>query len=137
MTIALASTYLLFFEGCYSTDLDVICLLLVKNGHDLYDFFKRKYVSDLESIGNIDISSKFRFLEEHGLKSLTNEQFRELRNKVAHLEFEALEKGEIRIRDKTVNIVLKTKELCAFTREISVLLGEVLLEEKNRLSRIA
>jgi len=137
LTVAVASTYLLFFEGCYVADLDEVCLLLIRNGHDLYDLLKRKYVKNLEEIGNIDISTKFRFLEEHGLKDIINEEFRELRNKIAHLDFEALDNGEISIKNNKINVIIKLKELLSHTRELVIIIAEVIAEQRKTLLQLS
>lgn len=75
------------FEGSYISCVDAFCFLLVTNGHDLFDLFKRKYVKSLEDIGNVDISTKLQFLEEHSFEIFRRTKDKNLRNKIAHHDF--------------------------------------------------
>lgn len=75
--------FLWIFEGQYVNRLDLACLILIANGHDLFNPIKRQYVSSLEDIGEVDISTKFKFLERHKLEILIRKQDQRLRNKIA------------------------------------------------------
>lgn len=131
-----ASSFLLYFEGCYVASIDRICLLLIMSGHDLYDFFRRKFAKTLEEIGNIDINTKFRFLEEHGFKRLVRQRDRELRNKIAHLDF-VVEGKFIKINGENVCAVGRLINLCIFTDKIFNVLIEVLAEFGNVVKEYA
>lgn len=78
------SSFLSLFEVGYLTYVDLICLLLIKNGHDLYN---RGYCRNFDDIGLVDTKAKFGFLSEHGFRVILREDDRQLRNTLAHLNF--------------------------------------------------
>ena len=99
-TFFYASMFLSAYETYYVATLDRICYLYIKNGHDLYDFFNRKFAKDFEDIGKISTNIKFLFLKEHGLEFLIRESDNLLRNKIAHLDFTIEAEGKIRVQTK-------------------------------------
>ena len=138
-SIIMATGFFLYFEGCYVTTIDQICELLITEGHDLFDFYRRKYVKSLEEIGNLDTFVKFRFLEEHGFGFFVRERDRELRNKIAHLQYSISNEGNLKINEKEIDINLKYKDLrkCVenFNKEITIALEafvEIVREVQKR-----
>ena len=106
------------FEGSYVSCIDVFCYLLVANGHDLFDIIHRKYVKSLEDIGNVDISTKLQFLEEHnfGLFKRTDDKI--LRNKIAHHDFILDNSGKVLINNKVIDVGSRFNELSSFTHKV-------------------
>jgi hypothetical protein len=133
--IANAAGFLLYFESSYIGCVDKVCYLLILNGHDLYDFFGRKYASTPEEIGNIDTITKFKFLEKHGFGSIVRESDRELRNKIAHCDFSLLDGGMVGIKGKSLSISLSYQNLCEFTSVVENTITEVLAEVREEMER--
>jgi hypothetical protein len=105
------STFLSLFEIGYLTYVDLICLLLVKNGHDLYN---RGYCKNFDNVGLVEPKAKFAFLEEHGFSAIVRENDRKLRNTIAHLNFKIMDRNNILTKDGDVNMIYRVKDLCAF-----------------------
>jgi len=112
------SSFLLVFETGYLTFVDIICLLLIKNGHDI--FYRMKYCTSLEEIGLVDTSIKFRFLKEHGFGAIIREDDRQLRNNMAHLNYTIKDQNIITVGSaENVNIHERVKDLLKFVVVIS------------------
>jgi hypothetical protein len=108
-----AASFLLLFETGYLTYVDIICLLLTKNGHDI--FFRRKYCTSLEEIGLVDTFTKFGFLKEHGFGTIIREDDRQLRNNIAHLNYTIKDQDTIMVgSEENVNIHERVKDLIKF-----------------------
>lgn len=105
------STFLSLFEIGYLTYVDLICFLLVKNGHDLYN---RGYCKNFDNVGLVETKAKFAFLEEHGFSAIVRENDRKLRNTIAHLNFTIMDRNNILTKDGDVNMIYRVKDLCAF-----------------------
>lgn len=106
------------YEGDYMTCVDAFCLLLIANGHDLFDLVRRKYAKSLEEIGNVDISTKLKFLEEHNFGIFKREKDKELRNKIAHHDFQLDDSGNVQISNAVVDVGLRFNELFSFTKKV-------------------
>jgi hypothetical protein len=118
ITVAGMLAFLWEYEGSYATCVDAFCFLLIANGHDLFDFIKRKYVKSLEDIGNVDVSTKLNFLEEHGFEIFRRTEDKNLRNKIAHHDFTLDASGRVFIDKKDVDIGSRFKELTSFTERV-------------------
>jgi hypothetical protein len=105
------SAFLSLFEIGYLTYVDLICLLLVKNGHDLYN---RGYCKNFDNVGLVGTNAKFAFLEEHGFSVIIRENDRKLRNTIAHLNFTIMDRNNILTKDGNVNMIYRVKDLCGF-----------------------
>lgn len=103
------SAFLLEFEGGYASLLDGVCILLIAGGHDLFDPISRTYATTLTEIGDVDISTKFKFLEKHGFKMLVRTEDKKLRNRIAHHDFRLNDKG-ILIDGKLIDMNSKIKD---------------------------
>ena len=66
MSIIKMASYLWGYEGKFSFCINVLCFLLISNGHDLFDTERKKYAQSFEDIENIGIYTKSNFLVEHG-----------------------------------------------------------------------
>jgi hypothetical protein len=54
-TMVKLASYLWTFEGLYVGNVEIICFILIKNGHDLYNFFVKKYIKTFEDLDSVDI----------------------------------------------------------------------------------
>lgn len=64
-SVLMIAGFLWKYEGTYMLCVDVICYMLVATGHDLFNPFRRKYVDSIEEIGEVDVSTKLKFLDRH------------------------------------------------------------------------
>jgi hypothetical protein len=110
--------FLWTYEVCYMFCVDMTCYYLIANGHDLFDSFKRKYAVTFEEIGNVDASTKLKFLESHNFKLFNREQDRKLRNKIAHHDFSISDSGILKIDGVEVDIASRAKALIGFSNDI-------------------
>lgn len=93
--------YLWEYEGRFSFCINILCFLLVSNGHDLYDD-RKKHITSFEDVESIGISRKCEFLTHYGFgmldekKNKNLKKFRELRNDVAHYKLIIRDDGKIK-----------------------------------------
>jgi hypothetical protein len=106
------------FEGSYVTCIDAFCYLLVANGHDLFDVIRRKYVKSLDDIGNVNISTKLQFLEEHNFGIFKRKEDKTLRDKIAHHDFILDDSGKVLINRKVCDVGSRFDELSCFTAKV-------------------
>jgi hypothetical protein len=106
------------FEDSYVSCVDAFSYLLVANGHDLFDIIHRKYVKSLEDIGNVDISTKLQFLEEHNFGIFKRTEDKTLRNKIAHHDFILNDSGKVLISNNVVDIGSRFNGLSSFTHKV-------------------
>jgi hypothetical protein len=128
-TVLSIAEFLWAFEGFYLFELDLYCLLLIANGHDLFDSIRRMYASSRKEVGLIDVSIKQIFLNEHGLGMLWRKSDQELRNKIAHQEFLIDENGNISINNQIIDIDSMNNSLVEDIQTINSVLTEVVTKE--------
>ena len=87
--------YLGLSEGFLSQLVQSIALILMENGHDIYDPQRMKFVKRYRDLDKVSLFVKLQFLEEHGLKYLTETYNRKLRNCIAHLKLNLNDDGTI------------------------------------------
>lgn len=88
--------YLQLVEGIFSETVNAIAFILLENGHDVYtDIPEPKFVRKYEELRPISLFVRLLFLEEHGFNNLANAADRDLRNRIAHLDYEVKEDGTI------------------------------------------
>lgn len=119
----------LFVFDLYVTLLDIVILLLVSVGHDLYDPEHQKYARTIEQVGEVSIETKFRFLKEHKYESLIRRKDQQLRNKIAHNNFEVVD-DQKRIIEYRGNKYFVGEQLTNLL-EFIIQIGEQLNSEKN------
>lgn len=132
------STYLWLFEGSYVPFVvDLLCLLLTANGHDLYDPYRGKFATSIMQISRIDTDIKFRFLKEHGFQMIVKDKDRELRNKIAHQDFALNENGTILIRGEAIDMDDKIHDLQFFLIGHQLVFAKVFMDsvEKTKKDR--
>jgi hypothetical protein len=125
-SLLLVSLFLFEFEGLYANTMDSFCLQLVTEGHDLFDPIKREYVSSFGEIGDVDIATKFKFLERHNLKMLVRRGDQRLRNKIAHYDFRVDNEGNFSIDGKVVDIGSKLVNLMTFLVCVDLVISQAL-----------
>jgi hypothetical protein len=106
------SSELMFTEGFICNCFDFICYLLVLDHHDLCDVVrKNKYVTNIEDIAKVSMSSKIGFLNQHGFKELTKYHDMEYRNAIAHHNFTIDDNGHLWIKGEKVNVLSKIQNI--------------------------
>jgi hypothetical protein len=128
VTIAEMSAFLWDYESGYMNCVDTYCYLLTANGHDLFDIINRKYVKTIEDIRNVDVSSKLRFLKEHGFGLLERKEDRNLRNKIAHNDFVLCDDGQVKFGNKVVDVKERMEELGFFKLKIFSIISDCFKE---------
>lgn len=95
--------YLWEYEARFSFCINILCFILTTNGHDLYDDYKKRYVTSFEDIEPVSISRKCEFLTHHGFeifnenKNKRIKEFRKIRNDIAHYNIIINEDGKIKV----------------------------------------
>jgi hypothetical protein len=102
--------YLFLTEGSIASYMNFICFMLVSQGHDIYDFFSKKYACSFEEIANVDMRTKEEFLKEHDFDLFNKGYDRKLRNAVAHRNFDIEDDGTIRVKGAKIDVFRKLQQ---------------------------
>jgi len=125
--------YLGLIESIGSTYVDLLLLLLISCGKD---FHVERYheapriihatcLDDLKG-SEVSLYSKLRFLERNGLKKTIKPIDRELRNDIAHLNFNVDKSGKIStIHKKHVDINKKLNDFNKWSTILTIILAEI------------
>jgi hypothetical protein len=129
--------YLWEYEGRFSFCINMLCFLLISNGHDLYHDYKKRYVKSFEDVESISIARKCQFLTHHGFeifnekKNKVLEKFRQLRNDVAHYNLIIRgDEGKIKVYNyetknwEQVPLILFHGDLMEFSSDMLMILIE-------------
>lgn len=139
MSIFKMAMYLWEYEGKFSFCINVLCFLLISNGHDLFDTDRKKYAKSFEDIENIGIYTKSNFLVEHGFVMFDEKEnknlkkFKKLRNDIAHYKFIIRDDGEIIVYNNTtknweeLSLLSIHEELMDFASDMLLILWEMSL----------
>jgi hypothetical protein len=114
-TLGKAWRFLALHETSLTNAIDLILMIFIAVHHDLYNFFTRKYVQSLDDLDKISLNEKMLFLEHHKLRIFNHNVNRDLRNKIAHMDFEIAPEGKIVIRNKEYDLEEETYHLMGFT----------------------
>jgi hypothetical protein len=102
--------YLWEYEARFSFCINILCFILMANGHDLYDDYKKRYVTSFEAIESVSISKRCEFLTHHRFeifnenKNKRIKEFRKIRNDIAHYNLLIKHDGKINVyNNKTKN----------------------------------
>jgi hypothetical protein len=131
-SLVYASSFVLAFEGSYVRTIDSIIFLLVLTGHDIFDPLRDEYAHSPEGIGKIALKYKFKFLIEHKFDTVVREEDSELRNKIAHQDFEICGQYKIRIKGKEYDLKARLVALLSFVRDITKPFVAALQKESER-----
>jgi hypothetical protein len=123
--------YLMLVEGVYTTQLNILTILLSKTGHRYEAGYCRPGMSEMDAIAEDSLSNKLRFLQDNGLDLVSGACDRQLRNSIAHVEFVAFTDGSVaysvnKDRPKIINrneLESRVLEL----RKLSDALGDLLV----------
>jgi hypothetical protein len=127
-SVILMAGFLWKYEGTYMLCADVFCYILVVNGHDLFNPITRQYVDTLEEIGEVDMSTKLKFLERHDFDMFIQKQDQILRNKIAHHDYTFSEAGNVRLGKENLDIFSRVKDFVMFTSDAFITLCDCLEE---------
>jgi hypothetical protein len=123
--------YLMLVEGVYTTQLNILTILLAKTGHRYEVGYCRPGTSEMDAIAEDSLANKLRFLQDNGLDIVSGACDRQLRNSIAHVEFVAFTDGSVaysvnKDRPKIINrIELESRVL--ELRKVSDALNDVLV----------
>lgn len=106
------------YESTYLLCIDALCRVLIVSGHDLFDPIKRQFADSIEDIGEIDVSTKLKFLERHDLALISNTRFQKIRNKIAHHDYFYDEHDRLHVGNEITDIVAMYYEFVEFTCDI-------------------
>lgn len=120
INILLMSGFLWKYEGTYLTCIDIMCYMLVATGHDLFNSIKRQYVDSIEEIGEVDLSTKLKFLDRHDFGLINRKQDQKLRNKIAHHDYYFDEDGEICSGNEYIHMRSRFSDFAAFAGDVYI-----------------
>jgi hypothetical protein len=126
------AAFLVFFEGVYLSYINIVCLLLIKNRHDLYNTYTKKYVNELKNIEAVDSCTKFEFVKLHGFGLIVRNDDRHLRNKIAHLNYTIIDEDRIKLEGSNINIHNRSFDLFTFGIALNMLTFEALNLVSNK-----
>ncbi len=123
--------YLMLVEGIYTTQLNILTILLCASGHH-YDIGScRPGMSEMEAIAEDSLANKLRFLQDNGFDVVTRACDRQLRNSIAHVEFVAFTDGSVAYSvNKDRPKIISRRELESRVlelRKMSEALGDILV----------
>jgi hypothetical protein len=116
--------FLWIYEGLYSSILDLFCLILVINDHDIFVPFNREFAKSFNDIAEIEMSMKFKFLKKHKFDALIRERDKKVRNKIAHHNFSMDTHDNVVINGEIIEIDKRLNDLFAFVIEVNAIVGE-------------
>jgi hypothetical protein len=64
----------------------------------------RKYAKEIDDLDDSSLGEKLVFLNDHGLQIFSSNLNKNLRNKVAHMDFDVSSDGKIRVKGNTYNL---------------------------------
>jgi len=108
--------FLYKYESHFTAIVDLMCYLLIANGHDLLNQRKHAYVKSLEEIGDIDMYTKLEFLTAHNLAIFNRVEDRKLRNKIAHNQL--ILNDDKKAQEAWKEVMARTYELSGFIAQV-------------------
>jgi len=129
-SIVKMALYLWEYEGRFSFCINILCFLLVLNGHDLPIYRTGDYATSYDDVETVDTSTKCKFLVAHGFeifdekKNKKLKEFRDLRNDIAHYRVILEDNGITKVYNKKtedwekVPILQRQGELMFFAAEM-------------------
>jgi len=106
--------YLFLAEGAYASYMNFVCFMLVSQGHDLYNVFKRRFACSFKEIEGVNLETKEQFLKEHRLDLFKKGLNRKLRNAIAHYDFKIEDDGTISVKGEIIDINYELEQLLDF-----------------------
>lgn len=101
------NNYFFMVESIYSSYLDLILHILIFGGYKYSDKRKKNIIQNISDIKKSFLANKLEFLNEVGLKVISNGCNRNLRNAIAHCDYFIDDDGDIFIEkeDNKIDIV--------------------------------
>ena len=112
-TLRKAFVYLGLFETSLSNLIDLILMLFIALHHDLYGFFGKQYAKSPDNLDRISMYEKLNFLKDHDLAVISQNINRNLRNKIAHLDFIIEPNGKILVKRQRYDLEHEIASLMA------------------------
>lgn len=106
--------YLGLFETSVRNIIDLILMLLISLHHDFYLPWGRKYARKLEDLDSAHLGEKLTFLNRHNLQIFSRNINKDLRNKIAHMDFDVDPDGGISFGNQKYDLENEIYRLMAF-----------------------
>lgn len=97
-------------------------MILVANHHDFFVYNKREYAGKLNDLDSSSLGEKLFFLNQHGLQIFSHNLNKDLRNKIAHLDFDTNIDGTVSVGKQKFDLTTEIVKLSAFV----LVVGEAL-----------
>jgi hypothetical protein len=118
--------YLFVAEGGFTNYMNLLCFLLTLQGHDLYNYFNREFACSIDEIAKVESRTKELFLEKHGFGLFNKGWDRNMRNSIAHYDFEIEDDGTTKIDGTPTDVKKKVRQILSFLAQVSDnLIGEI------------
>ena len=93
-------TYLLFLtEGILGFGMNIIIYALILKGHhDVWLEWKQKFVSSYDELSEVPLSVRLEFLKKHGFEFFSEICPKDIRNAIAHMNFNIDSNGTFHIK---------------------------------------
>lgn len=114
LTLRAAFTYLALFETSVTNTVDLILMLLIATDHDFYVPWLRRYAKKLEHLDHASLGEKLVFLNKHNLQVISDSINKDLRNKIAHMDFDIEPDGKISVDSQKYDLMDETARLMTF-----------------------
>jgi hypothetical protein len=126
-TMQEALFYLGFFEVMVTTVVDQLIMIFIASHHDFYVYYNRGYAKNFEDLDYATLAEKLAFLKNHDFNfPVVNKK---LRNGIAHMDFDPLPNGKIKIGQEEYDLKKELFIVSAFTLMISSALRDVQFPE--------
>ena len=121
-TLRKAFLYLGLFESSVINLIDFILMIFIATHHDFYVYDNRAYAKGLDDLNNASLGQKLSFLNYHGLQIFSQNLNKDLRNKIAHMDFDVNSDGTILVSQQKFDLEYEILKLSAFV----LIIGETL-----------
>lgn len=128
--------YLFIAEGSFANCMNLVCFLLTIQGHDLYNYYSRSFACSIDEIAKVEPSTKELFLSKHGFELLSQGWDRNLRNNIAHYNFEIEDDGTTRIDGTVINVEKKIEQIFDFIAHATLYLADGFEESNRKIGKI-
>jgi hypothetical protein len=124
VTLLKAYVFLGLFETTVTNLVDLIIMFFIADGHDFYVYNKRAYAHSLDDLDEASLGEKLIFLNRHGLQVFSQNINKELRNKVAHMDFDIEPDGKISIENQRYDLDNEIYKLMGFLLLLTAVLED-------------
>ena len=140
-TLQKAFSYLGLFEASVTTLMDLLLMIFIANHHDFFVFQNKAYAKNIDDLSDSSLAEKMTFFNHHGLLLIAQNINKNLRNKVAHMDFDVQPDGKIKIANQKYDLDYEILKLSAMVLLIThaleslglpQILGRLAQSEQNR-----